>query len=406
MRFLRRRQRERELDEELRADLAMEVQQRIAAGESPEAAKSAALREFGNATLIKEETREIWGWGPLERFVQDIGYASLVLRKRFGFAGIVVLVLALGIGANTAVFTLLNGVVLKSLPVHNPEELVWFKDPSFSYPIFEQVRDRQNIFAGLFAWNVQHLNIEWNGDPISTEVLTVSSEFHSTLGVPAARGRTINEQDEQVAVISHECWLRRFSEDPTVLGRTIRIERLPFTVIGVMPPDFFGVAPGMSPEVTIPLTALPKLRPQDADILRRPSMAWLHLMARLKPGIGLQQADSAVQVFWPHVMEATTNPGMPADRRARYLARTTGLESGRSGFSRIRNRFAEPLWLLFGLVSLLLLLVAGATVGNLMLAQASAAQRDRRANRARRKPRQNRAPVSHRRCCSPERVLP
>jgi predicted permease len=321
--------------------------------------------------------------GALDRVLQDVRYAVRMWRRTPGFTSVVALILALGIGANTAVFSLLDGVVLKSLPVERPDELVWFRHPGFSYPIFEQVRARERIFSGLFAWDIEELNVEWGEELESTQTLLASGEFYPTLGVEAIAGRTLGPQDDRpgggaqglVAVISEECWRRRFGGNPGIVGKTVRIERLPFMIIGVTRRGFFGVAAGMAPEITIPLTTFPTLKPEEADILRSPTSAWLHLMGRLKPGLTLQQAESALQTFWPQVMEATTNPGMPPDRRARYLSRRTRLEPGRSGFSRVRNQFAGPLWVLLALVGLLLL-VACATVANLLLARVAARRRE------------------------------
>jgi putative ABC transport system permease protein len=313
----------------------------------------------------------------------DFRDAFRTLRHNLTFTAVVVFALALGIGANTTVFTLINAVILRRLPVADPEELVWFRDPSFSYPIFEQVRARGgDAFSSVFAWDMQRFNVGWGKGTESVQALVVSGEFHTTLGVKALSGRLLTVEDDwgkgvqgPVAVVSQACWQRRFDADPAVVGRTIHIERIPFTIVGVTPPEFFGVAPGAAPEITIPVTTLPLVRPQEGNILRAPTSAWLHLMARLKPGLTLQQADAALQTWWPQVMESTINPGMPQDRQLRYLSRKTGLASGHNGFSSVRNQFAEPLWMLLALVSLLLL-VACATVANLLLARFAARQRE------------------------------
>ena len=312
--------------------------------------------------------------------IGDIRYALRVLVKAPGFTAVVVLILALGIGANTAVFTVINGVILKSLPVREPGQLVYFRNPSFSYPIFQQVKARGQIFSALFAWNHDRLNVAWNGESDATQALLVSGDFHAALGLRATVGRTIEAADDDVGaspvvVLSDRSWRRRFAGDPAAIGKTVRIEGLPFTVVGVTPPDFFGVAPGMDPEITIPLTMVVRLRPQSAGILQQPTTGWLRLMGRLKPGLTLRQANSAVEVFWPQVLQATTSTDMPADRRQRFLSRTTSLASARTGYSSVRSEISRPLWLLLGLVCLLLA-VACASVANLMLARASARTRE------------------------------
>ncbi|MGH9370353.1 MAG: ADOP family duplicated permease, partial [Vicinamibacterales bacterium] len=170
--------------------------------------------------------------------------------------------------------------------------------------------------------------------------------------------------------VSHAAWQRRFGSDPGVIGRVIRVEERPITIVGVASPGFFGVAPGLAPEVTIPLTSTAR-----AERLQAPSASWVHLMGRLRDGISLGEANTALRTFWPAVLDATTNPGMPADRRAVYLGRQTTLEPGYAGYSRVRNQFGDPLWMLFGLVALLLA-VACASAANLLLARGVARQRE------------------------------
>jgi predicted permease len=308
--------------------------------------------------------------------MSDLQGGLRFLNRNRGFAAGVVLILALGIGANSAVFSLVNAILLKDLPVDRPEELVWFGSPSFSYPIFQEVRARSgDLFSGLFAWNIETVSVEWGQEVRRTPALFVSGEFYPALRISPVHGRLLTPQDDwPAAVISYACWERRFQRDPAIVGKTIRVERTPFTIVGVTPPGFYGVAPGLAPEFMMPLALLPKLKPEDAD-LRKPHMAWLHLMGRLKPGLSLEQANSAVQVFWPQVMESVTDPAMPRERRARFLARRTELMPGRTGFSRVRRQFTEPLLLLFGLVGLLLL-AASATVAHLMLVRGWSRRRE------------------------------
>ena len=173
-----------------------------------------------------------------------------------------------------------------------------------------------------------------------------------------------------MAVLSDAAWARRFNRDPSVIGKRINIDHVPFTIIGVMPAEFFGVAPGLSPELTVPVTTI-----TEPDALRTPTRAWLHLMGRLAPGVTIDKGSAALSTIWPAVMEATTVDGQPPERRARYLARRTSLQPGRAGYSRVRNQFVEPLWLLFALAGLLLA-VACASVANLLLARADARRRE------------------------------
>jgi predicted permease len=347
------------------------------AGLSAEDARYASRRALGNLALAREDARHVWIWPWLDGVRQDVSYGLRTIEKNPSFAAGLILVTALGIGTITAVFGLLDGLVLKPLPVREPERLVWFRSPSFSYPIYSEVRARgSEIFSGFFAWNIERLNVEWRGEPEPGDVLTATGEFYSILGISPAAGRFFNEADDRigggssgmVAVISHACWLRRFGGDPAIVGRTVRIEHAPFTIVGVTPAGFFGVSPGLSPDITIPLSSL-----QNRERLTTFSSAWLHLMGRLRDGIGLERANLALARIWPQVLEVTTNPGMPAERRAKYLGRQTGLESARWGFSRVRNRFEEPLWLLLGLVGLLFT-VSCASAAHLLLARGVARQ--------------------------------
>jgi predicted permease len=370
--YLFRRERiERELQEELafhRAQL-----------DASTSADSGVRRAMGNTTLAQEDARAVWIWPWLQSVQQDVTYAGRIVRRNPAFGAAVVLVMALGIGTTTAVFTLLDALVLRSLPVERPSRLVYFDNPSFSYPIFQEVRARSgDIFSGVFAWNLETLNVQWSTELESLEVLTASGEFYSTLGVNAIVGRTFNAADDRigggpdgrVTVISHAAWQRRFGGDPQIIGRTILIERDPFTIVGITPPSFFGVAPGLAPEITIPVTTL-----KSVESLQSPSSAWLHLMGRVRDGVSINQAASAVQAFWPHVLESTFNRSMPADRKAIYLSRTTSLQSARAGYSRVRNQFEGPLWVLLAL-AVQLLVVACASTTNLLLARGSARARE------------------------------
>ena len=306
---------------------------------------------------------------------RDVAHAFRQLVARPAFTASAIVVLALGLGAATAVYTLVDALVLRPLPVRQPERLVWLSEPGFSYPIFSELRARLATLEGLFAWSVEDRHVTWHDTPVPTPVLTVTGEFHRTLGVRAALGRGLGPEDDRpggegsaVAVLSDACWRRRFGADPGVLGRTLRLDQAVVTVVGVTPPGFFGVAPGLDPELTVPVALLPYLKPEDAQLLQRHAQAWLHIMGRLPDGVSRHQADAALQAAWPQVLEAATPQSVPADRRARLLSRRTGLMPGGSGFSRVRNQFAQPVWLLFALVTLVSIVACG-TLLNLLLAR-------------------------------------
>jgi len=370
---------EADLAEELEVHCAMRQRDFEAAGLTPEEAAHASRRALGNLTLAREDARAVWIWPWLESIWQDTVYALRVLRRAPAFAAAIVLVMALGIGATTGVFSLLDGLVLRSLTVSEPERLVYFTRPSFSYPIFEGVSASSgHIFASFSAWNMESANVQWNDELEPTEVLAASGNFYRTLGISAIAGRVLGPEDDRigggqdgpVAVISYGCWQQRFGGKPGAIGRTIRIDRRPFTIVGVTPPGFFGVTPGLVAEVTIPLTVL-----SNEGALRSHGSSWLHLLGRLRDGLTIEQADAALQAFWPVVREAASPLSMPAERRKVFLSRQTNLASARVGYSRVRNQFEEPLWILLALVGLLMT-VACASAANLLLARGVARRRE------------------------------
>lgn len=376
---LRQRERARELAEEMETHRLLAEERLRETGMQAAEAAAASRRIMGNLTLAREDARTAWIPQWVDAFRQDVAFTLRTVRRAPVFTGALILVMATGIGATAGVFSLVDSLVLKSLPVRDPRQLVYFQSPSFSYPIFTEVRARSGaIFSAVAAWSLEEMHVAWGGELEPSEVLTASGSFYDMLGIDAVRGRTFAAADDAlgggpdglVAVISHAAWQRRFGGSPAAIGTSIRIDDLSYTIIGVTPPSFFGVTPGVAPEVTIPLTSN-----QDREALERPTSSWVHIMARMRDGTSLAEANVVLQGFWPAVMERTTNPGMPADRREMYLRRATTLESARAGFSRVRNRFEEPLWLLFGLVSLLLT-VACASAANLLLARSAGRRRE------------------------------
>lgn len=377
--IVRARQVEAELREEIESHRMMHQEQLERAGVPAAEAARASLRALGNVTLAREDARAVWIARWLDALRQDAAYALRGIVRSPGFATAMIAVIALGIGAATSVFGLIDALVLRPLPVREPARLVYFSQPAFSYPIVTETRARSgDVFSGLFAWNLERAYIDWSGELEPSEVLTVTGDMYATLGLQPALGRALTADDDRpgggasgrAAMISYAAWMRRFNGDPAAIGRTIAIDSLPFTIVGVAPRGFFGVAPGLSPDITVPLSAFAR-----EDALASHSSAWLHMMGRLRDGVSMAQAEAALQVVWPRVLEATTPATMPADRRAKYLSRRTSLAPGFSGYSRVRNAFSEPLWMLFGLVGLLFA-VACASAANLMLARGVSRRRE------------------------------
>ena len=287
---------------------------------------------------------------------------------------------SLGIGTATTVFGLVDGLVLKPLPVRDPDRLVYFASPSFSYPIFQEVRSRgTDIFSTVFAWNLESVNVDWNGELEPAEVLMASGDFYSTLGIRAAVGRMFSAEDDRigggpsgmVAVISYACWQGRFGGDSSVIGRIVRIDRQPFTIVGVAPRGFFGVAPGLAPEITIPLTTL-----QDAGALASTTSSWLHLMGRMNDGAEPRAGERHASAHLAGSARSDDEPG-DAGRPASEVPRPADRRSnrGRRAFLASGGSSREPLWILFALVGLLFV-VACASAANLLLARGVARQRE------------------------------
>ena len=330
---------------------------------------------FGNATLAAEDARAVWLPRFIETILQDVVYTARALKRQPLFALVAIGIVAIGIGAATSVFGLLDPLLVRPLPVHRPDRLVWFDKPSFSYPVFREVESRMPVFQGMFGWNLNRAYVDWSGgsgELVQADVLEATAGFFPTLGVSAISGRTWAAGDRETAVISHAALQRHFGGDPSAVGRVIRVGDRPFTIVGVAPAPFFGVAPGLAPEVFVPIEGN---YAEGSAVFTSTTSSWLHLMARLRDGVTPARAEATLQTVWPQVLEATTNAGAPPDRRALYLSRTTSLMDGRTGFSRVRNQFGEPLRLLMALVTLLLL-IACASVANLLFARGIARRKE------------------------------
>src|SRR5580693_4339453 len=316
---------------------------------------------------------------------QTLRYTFRVLAKSPVFTTVAILSLALGIGANTAIFTLINALLLRDLPVRQPERLVRLSpvrqgdNITFSYPMFREVERGQRVFSSLMAWSTNALsNVEVDGILAQHRVLAVSGNAYSELGTTPLLGRLLTPEDSnlsagansQVAVIGYEFWQRQFGAAPDVVRKQIRIEGHPFIIIGVTRKWFTGLTTGEPPEVTIPLTAMPLLQSAPFSLDSR-SVLWLLITGRLKDGVSIEQARAQLQSFWPEVLLATASTETPGPRRQRFLSMRLELASASKGIAAdLRSQFTRPLYVLAGIVGLILLL-ACVNLANLVLARAA-----------------------------------
>jgi putative ABC transport system permease protein len=349
-------------------------------------------RTLGNVTQLQEASRAVWIWPLLETLAQDTRYALRTLRANPGFAATAVLSLALGIGANTAIFSILNAVMLRSLPVEDPHRLVQLGSPRsdpthplsvyFTNPIWEQLRAHQQAFSGSLAYGTDRFDLAAGGESHFAEGLWVSGDYFHVLGVPAMRGRVFTADDDlhggghagPVAVISHSFWKRHLGGDPAIVGKTVRLDRRLFTIVGVTPPWFTGLDVDTPYDVAIPIGCEPILHTDHSALADR-SWWWLRILGRLLPGETPLQAEAKMKALAPEVYRATlpTDRGVSGQRQ--YLQRSLAFRLAATGFSDTGTQYRTALFTLMAVVGLVLL-IACANIANLLLARAAARQRE------------------------------
>lgn len=392
----------RDVDEELAFHLETRVRQLIAGGLAPDAARREAERQFGDLMAVREScvTMDEQRESSMRRanlagdLAQDLAFTIRTLRRNAGFTALVVGALAIGIGANTAIFSMIDAVFVRGLPVSHPEELVAIGDPTrvnsystgsprtdlLSTPVYRDVRDQTRSFSGVLAsGKTDRLDVRiGTGELEHPHGRFVSGNYFDVLGVHAAYGRTFDAAADSATsgaaplVISHGFWVRRFDQNPGAIGRSLTIDDARFVIVGVTPPSFTGDVVEQRPDMWIPIGMHDVMRPH-SPVLQDPFTQWLLLLGRLKPGVTLEQARSEIGPLVVRSIVRRVGAGIGTAFAAGHPK--THVSSGDKGFSRVRETFEAPLFTLMIGVALLLCIVC-ANVANLLLARAIARGRE------------------------------
>ncbi len=331
-------------------------------------------------------------------FAQDFRYALRQLGKAPGFAAVAIVTLALGIGANTAIFSLLDQALLRTLPVKDTDRLVVLQSVGsfngntssrtdenfyFSYPMYRDLRDRNSVFSGLIATVWTQVGVQWRNQPELVAAELVSGNYFEVLGVQPARGRLLVASDDlapdanPVVVLSFSYWKRRFGSDPNVINQSILVNGRPFTILGVAPPGFHSVVMGDTPDLFAPMTMKAEVKPGFKDLEDRKSR-WLNIVGKLKPGLSRDQAEVGINPLWYSIRadELKQRGNSSENVRANFLTKShLFVRDGAKGFSPLRQDVQEPLLIIMGMVGLVALM-ACANVGSLLLVRAAGRVRE------------------------------
>ncbi len=397
---------ERDVDQELDFHIAMRTQKLVAAGLAPDVARAKALDQFGDLRTVRDSCldidhqreRTMRRTNYLSSLRQDVAYALRTMRQNVGFTSIVLLTLALGIGANTSTFTLIDALVLRTLPVPRPEQLVTIGNPArvgglsegtprndiASYPLYEAVRAQTKLLSGVYASGrtnrLDALLDSGQREPEHPRGRYVSANYFSLLQVPAALGRTFSPDDDgapssaPVVVISYAYWITRFAGARSAIGHSVTINGVPLTIVGVAAKSFPGDIIGQRTDLWIPIVEQPALMPNSPALTER-GISWILMMGRLAPGATLEQARSELTAIENRTLVENAKPDERAAVEKNIHEKPLEVASGARGFSYYRHVLATPLLILMAAVGVVLLIVC-ANLANLMLARAAARGRE------------------------------
>ncbi len=392
--LVQRKRAEQELDDELQACLDLSTAAKVRDGLSPEQARRLARLELGGVEQARESVRTYRHGAWLDEIGRDVRYACRLVARNPGFSGIIVLTLALGIGANTAIFSVIDAVRLRNLPVRAPDELravqIGGDGPSgnftsrysdLSYAQWEQIERRQQAFTLIAAWSPRQFNLADGGERRPAGGMLVSGRFFEMLGVTASRGRVLGPHDDApgcsspAAVVSHAFWQRALAGDGAAVGSQLRVDGHPFTIVGITPERFFGLDVGRSYDIAIPLCAEALLNGPDSQLTARRHNYWLSAVGRLGGGRTTSQADAHLRTISAEVFSASLPEDISSADGRRYTSMWLHAAPGRKGFSWLRVDYEKPLWLLLGLAALVLLIACG-NLANLLLARGTARRQE------------------------------
>jgi predicted permease len=394
--WFRLRRLEGDLDRELQYHIDRRVTDLIHSGSpEPEARRRAAL-ELGGATQLREEVRDIWLSRWLRDFMHDLRFSARSIFRSPSLTAAAVLTLALGIGATTALYSLVDQIVLRALPVDHPEQLILFNwngeqlaetfggDNVMSYPICRDLKQQKQFFDGVFCRAATTINFSTGGEPRLTAAELVSGTYFSVLGVSPALGRLLMIDDDQtpgsspVVVISYDFWKNQFGGAQDIVGRKVLVNQYPMTVVGVAAPAFHGIDVGEVPSVWIPAVMSAQAIPGFETMLDRRTR-WMQILGRLKQNVSLAEAKTGLQPWFKAMLDEDTRrtnfSQFSAEQRRQFLGSTLDLTAAPEGYSVLRDNLSRPLWVLFVATGVLLAL-ACLNVAGLFLARGSARHRE------------------------------